>query len=217
MTRVAVSPTNYFIRSDAFQNAAWAKGETTPTDATADVTAPDGSSTATKVVETVANTPHYLAPNASPVTVVDGQIWQTSFWIRGGGTLTSTRRVLWLWNDATGSSYVCFNPRTGLVDATGSARVSGIIYAEPQDTSWYRCTALLLSVVAGQEANVAQGFLELDNGADGAGISPSYVGTVTAGIYLAGMTSSPGGHPAIYTRTTNAAVVGNPRGLAAYP
>lgn len=205
---------NLFVRSDAIANAAWTKARLTPTDATADLTAPDGTNTATKIVEdNTAGATHFWLNAASAVTVRGGECLQVAFWLRGGGTLASTRRLLLLFNDGTGTSSAIFNPRTGLVDLVGSVNVSAFMLPAPN--GWFLCGIRLLTIQPGQETNSGQVFFELDGGANGAGISVVYNGDGASGVYLAGLRlafSGPNAGPVEYIRTDALAAPNPARG-----
>lgn len=211
---VTLGPTNFFVRTDGLNNAAWTLAAATATDNSSDVVAPDGSSAGvTKIVETVANSSHSVQAALLPTAVLAGQTAQVTFYVRGGGALSTTRRCLFLFNDGTGSSFVVFNPRTGLVDVTASPLVRGEIASVPN--GWVRCTTYYSNVPSGQELNATTGFFELDNAADGtAAASTVYAGSTTAGLYVAWPTCAFGnqGPVPFYPNTTGAAKAGNARG-----
>lgn len=181
---------------------------------TPDVVAPDGTQTANRILETAANAAHFFEVLAyNPLSpIVAGETAQTSIWVRGGGTLTATRRILTVWNDATGS-FILFNPRTGLVDGSGgTATLSGEMFASAN--GWTRLVCYYKNPPPGQETNAGIVIWELDNGADGAALSNVYAGTTTAGLYLWGPSIGYGTTPIDYVPTGASAVAGNnPRGL----
>lgn len=214
MAAVLLSPTNFFLRSSALTNAAWNKGNSNAADATADVTAPDGTSTASKLTENgAAGVAHTLNQTAIPIlNVKDGVVLQWSFYVRGGGTLPNTRRILCLFADSSGSSFVIVNPRTVLIDVVGSSRVRGEIIAAAN--GWSRATVWLNSVIPGDEGSAANCVFELDNGANGAGASNVYNGDGASGVYLWGPTLATGQQgPVDYFVTGAAALSGSTRGL----
>ena len=229
MARVASTRTqniggaaNAFIRSDAFANAAWTKTNVTPSDNNTDIVAPNGLTTGvTKLAETAVNAGHFFFPTASPLTIRAGQTFQLAFSIAKStiGTLTNYRRVLVLVNDGTGS-FVEFNPRTGLIDntvSTGGGTTTGVMFVHPQNSSWYRCCVFYKNVLSGQESLATQAVFELDNGANGAGISLAYLGDTNSGCYLAEVGCYLQNHPLQYIRTDGTPVTpATPRGLMAY-
>lgn len=228
MSRVASTRTqniglgaNAFLRSDALANAAWSKTNVSANDNDTDVLAPDGTTSGvSKLTETAVNAGHFFFPTASPLTVRAGQTLQVAFSLLGtGGTLTNRRRVLILVNDGTGS-YVEFNPRTGLIDSQlsiGGGTTSGLMIAHPQNADWYRCYVFYRNCLAGQEVNCSQVVVELDNGANGTGISLAYLGDTNSGCYIAELTCYYQNHPLQYIRTDGLPVTpATPRGLMAY-
>lgn len=209
---VLLAPPNYFKRSNALANAYWQKIDATVTDnvAAGEMASPISSLAVSKIVEgNAVASAHAIRAlgggNDQPVQ--QGEAAQMVFYLRGGGALGGTRRLLALFDDATGS-YAVFNPRTGLVDQT-QANVS---YTRMTAVgSWYRCVLVVTNI---NSMSVCSSFFELDNGANGAGVSNNYNGDGVSGVYIAGLTATYGPLEVTETVQTGAAfVTGSYRGL----
>lgn len=216
MPAVALSRTNYQVRSQDLADPAWTKARCTATSNTADVVAPDGTNTASKIVEdnTAAQTHFWQA--ASPFVVRAGEAFGISWYLRGGGAFGTTRRLYVQTNDGTGLRFGCFNPRTGLIDVVPSGNQGMVLEMLPAPNGWYRCSVVVSTIAAGQEATAAQFFWELDAGADAAAITNVYNGDNASGLYLWGIQAvlcGPTSGPPEYVATAGVQAIGNPRFL----
>lgn len=177
--------TNLFLYSEAFDNAAWTKTELT---VTADqIAAPDGKTTADKVVETTTNAGHQVKQN---VTFVDGTAYTMSRFVKKLGrryvkmTLHTQR--------FPGAPSVIFDLDAGAVDTETDVDDSGV---EDYGDGWYRCW---LSATADSDGACAAYFWALDDDK-----GATYAGDVTKGFYTWGAQLEAGAGPSSYIPTTD--------------
>jgi hypothetical protein len=181
---LAVEPTrNDFTYSQQFDNAAWTKtGSSIVPNAT---TAPDGTLTAAKFVESAANQQHLVGQSSlgTGFTVP----YTVSIYAKAG-----ERTQLWMNPASSQAAY--FNLDTGLVSgATGTNSAFGMT---PVGNGWYRCWAVIF---AGNAAN-ASNFWIGNNSAN------SYAGDGTSGIYIWGAQFERIQGPSPYLATTTTAL-----------
>jgi len=187
---------NLFTYSEALDNAAWTKMNTTITaDAT---TAPDGNATADKVVETVANATHTVnRSDRQPATTPIG-MWTYSFYAKAA---ERTRIALSIYQNSAPAAHLMalfFDLATGttLPLASSVPCSYGMERAYQPDGSWngwYRCwvTALVGSGITVTE------YAYLCNAAG----ATTYVGDITKGLYLWGGQLVFSNWPGVYTKT----------------
>ena len=121
--------TNLLLQSEEFDNAAWAKSNVTVT-ANATV-APDGTTTADKLVENTATAFHYVLPAAS-VSVTSGTLITTSVYAKAA---ERTGLGLFPYSSAAGAR---FNLTNGTIISQEAGVTASIINA---GNGWYRCSA----------------------------------------------------------------------------
>jgi hypothetical protein len=160
---------NLCLRSGALTIAPWSSARTTVTANTGDTTAPDGTSTAIKVLETTDNNTHYAAAQG-PITVLIGNVVRYSFYAKGGLGRD------WVLLDAyDGSSHLTwFDITNGVVGTNGAGNTASI---ESVGNGWYRCTVTRTVASAGA-------FIQLQTAS--ADNVQSYIGDVTKGAYYWG-------------------------------
>ena len=121
--------TNLFTRSQEFNDAAWVKVASTIT-ANAAV-APDGTTTADKLVETAVDSIHYAEQNKTLTAAVHS----ISFYMKAGERTWGGIRGV---NSVSGNCLAWFNLATG---AKGSVSGTGATSSiENVGSGWYRCT-----------------------------------------------------------------------------
>jgi hypothetical protein len=126
--------TNLLTRSQEFDNAAWVKDRTT---ATANVTtAPDGTTTADKVVDTLQGNNAYRVYNGITLSAIS---YSASFYVKAA-------EYSWVYIRIGNSLRVWFNVSTGVVGNNDSG-ITGRI--ENAGNGWYRCTAIIATATAG--------------------------------------------------------------------
>lgn len=177
---------NLLLQSESIDNAAWEKGLIT---VTADnTTAPDGTTTADKLVETTGTGQHRTS-NVTAIGVTPATAHTFSFYAKPGGRNHVHARII-SGGSAT-DAQACFN----LVDGTFLASAGTTATATSVGNGWYRCT-----LSATLTNNTAIGYVNL------AGSSsltvPSYAGNATLGVFLWGMQLQAGSTATTYLKTT---------------
>lgn len=164
-------PHNLLLWSEQFENAVWAKTRITVSINV--TTAPNGTSTAEKLVEDTANGTHVVAQSYS--TFLSGERYTFSVSVKKSErpsvriTLPSTA--------FTANIYGHFNLETGtLVGA--SPGVTATISSEGD--GWYRCS------VSGIATSTAVGTATIFTGNEANSINVSYTGDGTSGIFVWG-------------------------------
>lgn len=157
------------------------------------VTAPDGSSTGDKLVESASTAWHYIT--GTPVSF-SPQVYSFSIYAKA-----AERSVLQIVPNGSAfpSSYANFDLSAGTVSASNGLEDSFII---PVQDGWYRCVLVDTSTssVLINAAFVACYDSPL------AGRASSYTGDGTSGIYIWGAQVEEGAFPTSYIPTTSAAV-----------
>ena len=131
--------TNLLTYSEEFDNAVWGQNDCTVTPDVA--AAPDGTSTADKLVAANTNAAHYLVSSAS--------VTATSHTVSVYGK--SAEKEWLTLNVYNGSTYLKFSfnvsaGEIGIVPAGGSSAI------QPLANGWYKCTATYTSAVAGNNS-----------------------------------------------------------------
>ncbi|MGZ5029017.1 MAG: phage head spike fiber domain-containing protein [Methylobacter sp.] len=183
---------NLLKYSEQFDNAAWTKGNTTIT-ANA-ITAPDGTSTADKLVEnTTASVQHYTQQNYTGFTA--GTQYTFSCFIKA-----AERTKLQLqFNTAAFGVYVQYG--FDIVNGTVSTILAGTnSYGTISNigNGWYKCSITAQATVT----TTGQGVIILHNASD----SATYTGDGTSGLYIWGVQLEVGNYATSYIPTTTAAV-----------
>ena len=130
------SGSNYFTYSEQFDNGAWSKYQSSVTaNAT---TAPDGTTTADKLVGTTGTTGDHQVSQSGIVTAVNGGVYTFSCYAKAAER--SVFRLYLLKRDGATYAYSDFNLTGGTLDHSQAGPFAGAI---PTITSvgngWYRC------------------------------------------------------------------------------
>ncbi len=181
--------TNMVLRSEAFDNATWAKSNCTVTgNAT---TSPDGTASGDKMVEsTAASVTHQLAQN---VTVVDATIYTFSVYARAE---ERTRVRLRLGTSSWGGTFLgdaTFNLATGVIASTNGLTAT----MTDAGSGWYRCA------VTDTSSGTTLGVSVFTQDATG---TVTYTGDGVSGLYLWGAQVEQSDGVTGYVATTSAAV-----------
>jgi hypothetical protein len=182
-------PHNLVAMSEKLDSAYWTKAAVTITaDAT---TAPDGTTTADKMVDTVASgVPHRV--NSTSTTITSGNFYTYSVYVK------AAERAIFDVIMLSGANYVSntFNTSTEAVgadnDSLGSIFSSRSATITSVGSGWYRC-----AITARVVASVATVYVGLcDDGG-----SNSYAGDITKGGYAWGAMLNAGPSALTYTKT----------------
>ena len=176
--------TNLLTYSEQFDNAAWAKNAATVT-ANAAV-APDGATTADKLVEDTSTAVHRVAPATAP-TITNGTAYTATVYAKA-----AERTEIRLIENSTTGAFASFDIANGTVLSTGSGG-SGAITSV--GNGWYRCELRFTS--AGTSGRID---ITLSNGG-----SISYTGTTSFGAFIWGAQLVQGSTAGDYQRTDAAA------------
>lgn len=164
--RITYPPTNLFTYSQEFDNAAWTKGNSSVTaNAT---TAPDGTTTADKLVEAATSSTHYVQQNVGTV----GRYEILSVYAKPAGRD-------WVAIQLSGASGAWFNVSTGVVGTVTGTGASATI--EPAANGFYRCSLRFRRETSGYNAIFCTSTDAVY----------SYAGDGTSGVYLWGAQIEP--------------------------
>ena len=180
--------TNSFERSAEFNNAYWGKNGATITANTS--TAPDGTTSADTLSETIANAGHFISRS---ISVTSGTSYTFSVFAKAG---TSNILLLTLQEDGFGANTrAWFNLSTGAAGSTvGSPTATSI---QPVGNGWHRC-----SITKAATATAASLFYIQIAESDGA--FAAYVGDTADNILIWGAQLEAGAFPTSYIPTTTA-------------
>lgn len=176
--------TNVATYSEAFDNAAWTKGNSSIS-ANA-VTAPDGTTTADKLVEDTATTGHVVYQSF----VGSAASYTASVFVKSAGRSLIAIRF----DDASTLSTSYFDLSTGTVAASGTGATCSIT---PVGNGWYRCSVTRTLTVATYYFLLSPALTTSSN---------SYTGDGSSGLYLWGAQIEAGAFATSYIPTVASTV-----------
>jgi hypothetical protein len=182
---------NLLLYSEQFDNAAWAKSNSTVT-ANA-ITSPDGTADADKLVPNTTSGDHLVSENVG--TVVSGTVYTFSVYAKAGGY----NFIRLSFGNIAGGGLTFFNLANGTVGTTSGMLSSQI---ESVGNGWYRCSvvrAASSSAVLGGDVYVTSANNQFNWSGDG-----------TSGIYIWGAQLETGSTATAYIPTV-ASTSGAPR------
>ena len=172
--------TNLLLRSNEFGTAPWTFPNATPV--ANSINGPDGTLSATRLVETTANSTHQLA---QVVTLAAATEHVLSVFAKAGERNTI---------DLTATSPGMTATTTRFDLSAGTIITGSTGWIEPLKSGWFRISSLIPTVTGGSSTMV----LRLYNGAG------TYVGNTASGAYFYGAQLEEGGFPSSYIPTLGA-------------
>ncbi len=192
---------NLILFSEQFDNANWAKTNVTVSPNV--TTAPDGTSTADSLVETIANSSHYV--DSSLVAIISGAQYVFSVYAKkgDGATAPDVFQITYTAGFAS-TAYANFaisGASAGTVTATGvTASISSV------GNGWYRCSM----VATANSSTNGEMVVALINNNPTAGRVASYAGLTTSNIFIWGGQLEIASSVGAYVQTTTTAIYGTP-------
>jgi hypothetical protein len=189
--------TNLLTYSSSFDNSAWVKQSSTIT--ANNTTAPDGTLTADKIIETAVNDAHLTVQSKS----ISASVITASVFLKKSELQYA---VVFISNTVNKNFAVLFDVNQGTVVTNFTSIPS---YAAPTSSSiedmgngWYRCTITATDSFTNADLVIALNKSGTDSGF-------SYVGDGTSGLFLWGAQLEAGSYPTSYIPTTSASVTRN--------
>jgi hypothetical protein len=191
--------TNLLLRSEQFNDAAWAKTNASITANT--IVAPDGALTGDKFVENSSSGVHFISQTP---TITAGTAYTFSVYAKA-----AERNLLQLGFDdgSANGVFAMFNVSAGTISVAATARGTGTAIGATitaVGNGWFRC---VLSGTAGPSATTSRCAFVTSTGAST--WAPSYTGDGTSGIYIWGAQLEAGAFATSYILTTITAVTRN--------
>jgi len=169
-TLIEVASTNLALQSEALDNAAWAKGGTTITaNAT---TAPDGASTADKVVLNSATVSHYAATNS--ISFTSGTVYTMSIYVK----YIDWQYFNMILSGVVSTEYAVFDLVNGTVTGGTYTRANMTAVAN----GWYRCELTFIAAATTSGSGYPIWFSESASSIR----APSFTGDGSSSVYAWG-------------------------------
>jgi len=173
--------TNIFTYSEDFSNADWTTSNLTTT--ADDATAPDGQTTADKIVATTTNGTHYKYQD---VSITNGLLYTFSTFIKSSGA-DYFRLEFGGYSNAFDNEYAVFNLNTGSVESNGGVTNPTIT---SYNNDWYRISITATSTASATGRIVLYASEQNTNSFAGDGVNGYYIWgasleqSATAGPYV---------------------------------
>lgn len=185
--------TNLLVRSQEIDNGSWLKSRATVTaDAT---TAPDGTTSADKLVEDTTSGAH-VAVNTNAIAVTAGVTYTYSIFAKAAERSFSRLTLPQAqFGGASTDSGASFNLSTGAATFISTGVTAS---AQSAGGGWWRCSIAMTATTSGT-LSLLRVYIEISAG-------PSYVGDGASGLYLWGGQFEAGTFATSYIPTTTASV-----------
>jgi len=188
----ALAEQNLLLQSQSLAAGSWsALGVTLSDNVT---TAPDGTSTASRITEAATTGEHYTAQTLS---TFDGGVFTYSVYLRKGSLATAPDWVQ-LACGGTNSGYFTVNLATGAAGNTSGFASTVITNI---GSGWYR-----VSVTATVGTSAISFWVGFTNNTNAASRAPSYTGVTTSDVFAWGAQVEKRSSPAAYTATTTQSI-----------
>jgi len=184
--------TNLLLRSQEFDNAAWVKNNATVTANVVATTAPDGTNTADKLVEDVANSTHYV----DQATTNGNATYTQTIYVKA-----AERSICFagMSDGVTALVGAYFNLSTLVVTPTSGGSWSAITAAmQSVGSGWYRCT--VTATRGAGTSTITRVYTATSSS------TVTYTGDGTSGLYIWGAQLEAGSSASPYIPTTTAQV-----------
>jgi hypothetical protein len=217
-TTIGWSPHNVILRSEEFDDAVWDRNTNSTTVSANATTAPDGASTADKLVESSGGSFHIIRQLSQNVTATSS-IFTVSCYAKAA---ERTRIAFSTSDEAQANGIdIVYDLSGGQIGVTAAAFGSGFTRLTESIVSvgsgWYRCIVTVNNTVD----NRIYHRILTDNGSGTGAISHNYSGDGSSGVYLWGAQVNRGFVATAYMATTSAVRIGLPisygEGLLAEP
>jgi hypothetical protein len=156
--------------------------------------APDGTTTATRMVETATTAVHYVQKSVASTA-------STTYALSVFAKAQEVRYLQVILDDNTNGCYATFDLQTGTITGALAARGTGTAtaaYITPAGNGWYRCT--VVGSMPGTTARCPLVFCQSGN----PGYAPSYAGNASNGMLIWGTQLEAGAFQTSYIPTTGA-------------
>jgi len=169
-----VNSENLIPYSEAFDNAAWSKGNVTVAVNATD--APDGNTTADEIIEDVTSGGHYIFDKVAHSNFTDNQTIAGSVFVKRG---SGTRNVrLFTWSKAGNYAGVLIDPSDGSILNTYDQGPLVDYYVEKYTGDWWRIHILIDSETGTTDPYIYVNLVD--------GTSTNYTGDGSSSIYIWG-------------------------------
>jgi hypothetical protein len=179
---------NLLVRTEEFDVSPWAVDGTTVTSNFS--TAPDGTATAERLLETTATAAHAFSQTVSTIAATQHVF---SVYIKKGSGATAPDWVQLTFGGAS-TGYANFNLSTGVVGVVSSATAA----ISNVGSGWYRCS-VIVSVASAGAVSVQ---IVFTNNTDSASRRPSYAGATTSDVSVWGAQLEVGSTASAYQAVT---------------
>lgn len=189
--KIAYAPHNLLTYSEQLDNAAWNQSSMTVT--ANSVAAPNGTTTADKLIANTTNTYHQVSES---VTTVASVVYAFSVYLKMG----ESRYANLLMNNNGGFSAIGVDMQAGTIVTNSVSVTQAVGSIQSVGNGWYRATVFVQAASTSIEFRITA--------SNSANTNWSFAGDGSSGFYAWGAQVSAGSIAGDYTATTSAAVYG---------